>query len=114
MGASFAVRGRADDRRSRRAVVLQLPIFETTRGDDHVRCEIEPGEEMLRLRWWHGRHERLALDLHWVRSLRVVTGGGRDYLIAAFRDEHLLDLEFHLKPIVCLRWGTSCSFPNEP
>ena len=88
-------------------------IFETTRDQDHVRCELEPGYEILRLRWWHGSQERLALDLHWVHSLRVVTGGGRDYLIAAFRDEHLLDLEFHLKPVVCLRWGTSSRLPDD-
>src|SRR4029434_642095 len=69
-------------------------IFETTRGDDHIRCEIEPGYEIIRLTWWHGTHDMLFLDLHWVRALRVVTSGGKDCLIAIFRDPHLLALEF--------------------
>jgi hypothetical protein len=86
-------------------------VFETTRGQDHVRCEIEPGYEKLRLTWWHRAEERLSLALNWVRGLRVVTGGGTDYLIASFRDPHLLDLEFHLKPTIFLRWGTSNECP---
>jgi hypothetical protein len=63
------------------------------------------------LAWWRAQREVLPLDLHWVQGLRVVTGGVRDYLIASFRDHNLLDLEFHLKPRVCLRWGTSNSCP---
>ncbi|MDX1947650.1 MAG: hypothetical protein SFU86_19790 [Pirellulaceae bacterium] len=82
-------------------------IFETTRGQSHVRCEIEPGYEKIKLNWWDGPEERLSLELNSVLGLRVVTGGGRDYLVASFRDPHLFDLEFHLKPTVCLRWGTS-------
>ena len=85
--------------------------FETTRGEDHIRCEIEPGYEILRLVWWRGHHEVLSLDLHWVRCLRVVTGGGQDYFIASFRGPNLLDLEFHLKPTIRLRWGTSPASP---
>jgi hypothetical protein len=88
-----------------------LLTFETTRGDDHIKCEIEPGYEIIRLTWWQGRHEKLSLDLHWVRSLRVVTGSGQDYFVASFRDKTLLDLEFHLKPQICLRWGTSSECP---
>ena len=86
-------------------------IFETCRGDDCIRCEIEPGYEIIKLKWWRGRLEMLDLDLYWVRGLRVVTGGGKDCLIASFRDPHLLDLEFHLKPTICLKWGTSSECP---
>ena len=85
--------------------------FETTRGNDHVRCWIEPGYESLEITWWQGRAEKMTLELHWVRSLRVVTGGGIDYLVASFRDPSLLDLEFHLKPEIKLRWGTSSVVP---
>lgn len=85
--------------------------FETTRGDDHVRCEIEPGYETVKLTWWQGRIEKLFLDLHWVMALRVVTGNGRDYLNASFREPTLLDLEFHLKPNISVRWGTSPDMP---
>ncbi len=86
-------------------------IFETTRDQNHVRCEIEPGYEKLKLVWWNGSEERLTLQLNWVRGLRVVSGAGKDYLVATFRDPHLLDLEFHLKPTICLRWGTSKEYP---
>jgi len=86
--------------------------FETTRGTDHIRCKIEPGYEKFKLNWWQGRDERLTLELSWVRALRVVTGGGKDYLVLSFRDPHLLDLEFHLKPTIRLRWGTSNECPQ--
>lgn len=85
--------------------------FETTRGDDHIRCEIEPGYEKLNIVWWRGAKEKMTLELNWVNGLRVVTGGGTDYLVASFREKHLLDLEFHLKPEVRLRWGTSNDLP---
>lgn len=85
--------------------------FETNRGDDRIRCEIEPAYEIIRLVWWRGQHEALSLDLHWVSGLRVVTGNGRDYLIASFRDQNLLNLEFHLKPQICVRWGTHAECP---
>jgi hypothetical protein len=52
-------------------------VFETTRGQDHVRCEIEPGYEKLRLTWWHRAEERLSLALNWVRGLRVLPAAER-------------------------------------
>jgi len=85
--------------------------FETKRGSDHVRCEIEPGYGILNINWWHSGKEKLTLELHWVDGLRVVTGGGIDYLVATFRDQFLYDLEFHLKPEIRLRWATSTECP---
>ena len=82
-------------------------VYETARGPILIRCEIEPGYEKLTLTCWRDSEIWLSLDLSWVRGLRVITGGGKDYLVASFRDSHLCDLEFHLKPVVCLRWGTS-------
>lgn len=87
--------------------------FETTRGSDRVCCEIEAGYEKIRLNWWHGQEQRLSLDLNWVSALRVITGGGKDYFVASFRDPHLLDLEFHLRPTICLRWATSVELPTQ-
>src|SRR3954464_324442 len=69
--------------------------FETKRGGDEIRCEIEPGYEILNIIWWRDGKEKMKLELHWVRGLRVVTGGGLDYLVATFRDQFLCDLEFH-------------------
>ena len=85
--------------------------FETKRGPNEVRCEIEPGCEILNITWWHDGKEKLKLELNWVKALRVVTGGGTDYLVASFRDRYLYDLEFHLKPEICLRWTTSMECP---
>ena len=85
--------------------------FETIRGDDHVCCEIEPASQVIRLSWCQARCQRLSLELHWVSGLKVVTGNGRDYFIATFRDPNLLDMEFHLKPEIRAKWGTSCECP---
>jgi len=86
--------------------------YETTRGPNFVRCEIEPGYEKLTLTCWRDSVIWLSLDLHWVSGLRVITGRGKDFLVASFRDPHLCDMEFHLKPDICLRWGTSGDFPS--
>ena len=86
--------------------------FETKRGADEIRCEIEPGYGILKLHWWQRGKEKLTLELYWVAGLRIVTGGGRDYLIANFRDRYLNDLEFQLKPESRLRWATSTECPS--
>lgn len=82
-------------------------VFETTRGDDHIRCVIEPGYEILKIVWWRGKQEAVSIDLHSVQSLRIITGQGRDCLIANFRSSEILPMEFQLKPTICLRWGIS-------
>ena len=82
-------------------------VFDTIRGDDRVQCEIEPCYRRLKLRWWQAQKPLISLELNWVRSLRVVTGDGTDMLVVSFLDSHLLDLEFQLKPTICLRWATS-------
>jgi hypothetical protein len=87
--------------------------FETERGADFVRCVIQPGYETLTVSWWHKGNEKLALDLNWVTGLRVVTGVGVDYLVAKFRDQYVCDLEFHLKPVIKLRWATSTECPPQ-
>jgi len=86
--------------------------FNTTRGGDGICCEIEPGYEILNIRWWNRGREKIRLELRWVSGLQVVTGSGKDYLIAHFRDRYLEDLEFHLKPVICLRWATSTEPPR--
>jgi hypothetical protein len=91
--------------------IHNIVIFETTRGLDQVRCEIDPSCGMLKLTWRHSGKEKLILDLHWVHGLQVVTGRGADYFIASFRDPFLCNLEFHLKPEVCMRWGTTNNCP---
>jgi hypothetical protein len=79
--------------------------FETERGTDQVRCEIEPGYEILNIGCWQNDKEKQTLEFQGVRGLKVVTGGGRDFLIATFRNKCLRDFEFHLKPEIRLRWA---------
>ncbi len=86
-------------------------IFDATRGIDRVHCRIMPSYEILRLTWWQSNEMRLSLDLNWVSGLQVVTENGHECLIASFRDTHLLNLEFCLKPNVCLKWGTNTENP---
>src|SRR4051794_14812518 len=75
-------------------------IYETARGPNIVRCEIEPGYEKLTLTCSRDSDVWLSLDLSWVCGLRVVTGAGKDYLVASFRDPNLCELELHLKPTI--------------
>jgi hypothetical protein len=81
--------------------------FETERGPDQVRCEIEPGYGILNIGWWHEGKEKMTLELQTVSGLKIVTGGGTDYLIAMFCNRCLWDLEFYLKPGIRLRWAIS-------
>ena len=85
--------------------------FETTRGADRIRCVIEPGYEQLDFTWWHNQSRHLALELHWVSGLTVVTGGGNDYMVALFRDHHLAELRLQLRPTIECSWGTTNDLP---
>ena len=85
--------------------------FETTRGSDRILCLIEPGYECLNFTWWHNQTKHLALELHWVSGLTVVTGGGNDYLVATFRDQHLSQLRLQIRPAIECEWGTTNELP---
>ncbi len=85
--------------------------FETTRGSDRILCVIEPGSERLDFTWWHNQSKQLTLELHWVSALKVVTGGGYDYMIATFRDKHLSELRLQLRPTIECKWGTTNELP---
>src|SRR5690348_12539032 len=78
--------------------------FETRRGDEYLKCEIDPKCEIVRLYWSRKGVELLTLDLIFVRGLRVETGKGRDMLIAYFREPYLGHLELQMKPTISLRW----------
>ena len=77
-----------------------------------MRCAIEPADGTLEIHWWQEGKEKLRLELHCLNGLQVFSGGGKEYLVATFRDSHLHPLEFRLKPEICLRWGTSMLFPS--
>ncbi len=85
--------------------------FETARGSDRILCVIEPGYERLDFQWWHNQGRHLALKLHRVSGLRVVTGGGSEYLVATFRDDNLSQLRLQLKPTIECEWGTTDDLP---
>lgn len=85
--------------------------FETTRGPDHVVCEIEPGYEEVRLRWSRDGAELVRLDLHWVAGLAVEAEAGREALVGTFRDEHVRPFRLQLRPHVHFAWGTSAQVP---
>src|SRR5690348_10052658 len=85
--------------------------FETTRGRDHLVCEIEPGYEELRLNWSHDGAEIVRLDLRWVNGLTVESSDGRESLVGTFRDAHVKPVRLQLRPIVHLTWGTSIELP---
>lgn len=84
--------------------------FETTRGPDHVTCEIEPGYEVVRLSWKRDGIEIVRLDLNWVQGLSVEDKGGQEALIGFFRDPALEPFRLQLRPFVHLRWGTVTSY----
>jgi hypothetical protein len=87
--------------------------FETQRGtNDRVICEIEPGYERLEIRWSRDGVDLIHLDLHWVNQLLVENEGGREALVARFRDDHLLPLRLQLRPSIHIRWGTDPEPPR--
>lgn len=101
--------------------------FETTRGVDHVICEIEPGYEVVRISWNRDGNEVVHLNLNWVLGLSVEVEDGREALISHFRDPALEPLRLQLRPFVHLGWAPRCDFrkqnsfdkavahrPNEP
>jgi hypothetical protein len=79
--------------------------FETQRGDDRVRCELEPGYEELRVRWERGGVELVSVTLRDVAALRVEAEAGREALVANFRSAALLPFRLQLRPRVHLFFG---------
>ena len=86
--------------------------FDTTRGLNRVVCEIEPGNEIVRLRWVSNGVELVQLDLNWVRGLAVETSHGAEVLIGYFRDPAVRPLRLQLRPSVHLQWGTVVEAPS--
>ena len=81
--------------------------FDTTRGADRVVCEIEPGDEIVRLTWEHDGSEFVRLDLNWVCGLGVESRDGCEALVGFFREAAIEPFRLQLKPRVHLRWGTA-------
>jgi hypothetical protein len=79
--------------------------FETQRGTDRVRCDLEPGYEEIRVRWERGGVELVSVALREVAALRVEAGSGREALVASFRAEALLPFRLQLRPTIHMFFG---------
>ena len=87
--------------------------FATENGSDRIVCEIEPGYEILKFRWWRGGVLCVDLDCNWVRSLRVDSSSPEhEGLTAEFRygGEFVRPLHIQLRPHVLVSWGTCVQF----
>jgi hypothetical protein len=80
--------------------------FETVRGEDSIRCEIEPGDHALRLAWARAGKELVALDVRGVSGLSIEKWADKEILVASFDRDSLLSLRIQLKPSVHIFWGT--------
>ena len=80
--------------------------FETSRGPDLVRCEMEPASEEVRLLWSRDDIEIVNLRLYWVRRIQVEADRGVETFVCHFREDRVSSLRLQLKPSVHLTWGT--------
>ena len=82
--------------------------FTRTIGESTVECVIEPGYETLKFRWVQSGTEVVSLDLHWVSGITVECEGGREALVAQFRERHgVLPVRIQLAPTIHVSWGTT-------
>ena len=80
--------------------------FSTIRGEDEVRCAIEPAEYVLDLQWCRGGKELVSLAVRRVRGLMIEKNSGKEVLVVTLDNDHLLPLRVQLKPSVHVFWGT--------
>ena len=82
--------------------------FTRTIGDSTVECIIEPGYETMKFRWVQGDTKVLDLDLHAVSGITVECEGGREALVAHFREGRgVSPVRIQLAPAVHVSWGTT-------
>jgi hypothetical protein len=81
--------------------------FDTTRGEDRVVCEIQPGYGALRVCWSRKGADLVRLDLRRVTGLAVERAGGREVLIGTFDGNRLRPMRLQLRPAIQLSWGTT-------
>jgi hypothetical protein len=55
--------------------------FDTTRGEDRVVCEIQPGYGEVRVRWSRKGADLVRLDLRRVAGLAIERAGEREVLV---------------------------------
>lgn len=79
--------------------------FRTSRGEDRLICEIEPGYGQIDLTWTRANKEIASFALRDLISLSVKSGPGDEYMTASFRHPDLLDFVLYLKPSVRVQWG---------
>jgi hypothetical protein len=82
-----------------------MQTFDTLRGDDRVRCELEPGYEELRVRWTRGDTELVRVALRDIATVRIEAERGREVLVASFRSTALLPFRLQLRPTVHIFFG---------
>jgi hypothetical protein len=86
--------------------------FKRTVGDSRIECEIEPGYQELRFRWFQRDAQLVDLDLHWVSGLTIESEKGREILVAHFRERSgLMPLRIQISPTVHVAWGTMIDVP---
>jgi hypothetical protein len=81
--------------------------FETTRGEDRVRCEIAPGYDEFRFVWTRDGDLILKLDLRRVSGLLVHTEKGSESLCLEFSDDTIGPLVLQLKPKLTVSFSTN-------
>ena len=81
--------------------------FDTTRGEDRVVCEIQPGYGEVRVRWSRKGADLVRLDLRRVAGLAIERAGEREILVGTFDSNGLLPMRLQLRPAMYLSWGTT-------
>jgi len=80
--------------------------FKTTRGEDQIVCDIEPGDRKLLISWYRQGNSVGRFALSGVASLELSSSRGEEFMTAKFAlGTGLLEFRLYLKPHVQVQWG---------
>jgi hypothetical protein len=82
--------------------------FTTTRGDDVIRCEIQPGEREIDFEWTQAGRPVFRLRVGGIDGLRVKIDREAEALLATFPEgSRLAELRIQFKPTIRVAWGST-------
>lgn len=82
--------------------------FDRHAGEDHIVCEIQPGEDEFRFLWSTRGHICIDIQLCHVQSLDISISAGEEHLIGRVKENGLEQLfKLAIKPAISFQLGTA-------
>lgn len=80
--------------------------FDRSAGEDHIVCEIEPGEGEFRFLWSIQGRIRMDIQLRYVLSLDISISAGEEHLIGRVKENGVEQVfKLAIKPAVTFQLG---------